>query len=117
MRLYHHDDGSVKKENHKVGSCPFCGKIPSSSSSLSSHLLNCQKKKESQERRESPLNKNNLNEKQLNSQKNSHTQRGSSPSPSSSSPGTNYKVQTRSERSLSATTNRGSSVPHTSRYI
>ena len=113
MRLYHRDDGSVKKENHKPGSCPFCGKTPSSHNGLSSHLLSCQKKKESQERRESPSSKNILIEKQSPPQRTPIAQRTPSPLPPSSSSGTNNKIQNRPEKS----TNRGNSVPHTSRLI
>jgi hypothetical protein len=54
--IYHRDDGSVHKETHSrttpPGACPFCGKAPLSKSGLSAHLLSCQKKKESKERRE-----------------------------------------------------------------
>lgn len=112
MRLYHRDDGSVKKEPLKSNSCPFCGKIPSSHNGLSSHFLSCKKRKESQERRESPAMSNLLNEKQTTpSQKTPTTQRIHSPS---SSGVNSNRVQSRPEKS---TTTRGNSVPHTSRYF
>ena len=56
----HHgvNDSKFEGQGHAQAACPFCGK-PSTKSALSAHLLSCQKRKASKERRMLPQNNNN----------------------------------------------------------
>lgn len=106
-RLYHKDDGSVNRGEPKSPSgCPFCGKAPLSKSSLSSHLLSCQKKKELKEKREATLiAPSSSSERRQNTPNKGLPQRLPSPASQTKAFG------------IGKSSTRGSSVPHVSRMV